>query len=154
MKFDQVFNDWWYMQCTCTGAERLCGDVTASRCLSVVWVSYFSLVIWCYMLFVFCFPPLMSTLCHGHCSTVCSKLVMKQVVPSADFGWCYARVILMCELTAWLSIWIILVTFVVTHTSKLSEDSVTVLVESGCICTKKRDWRFKLTLKFWLPFWR
>jgi hypothetical protein len=28
---------------------------------------------------------------------------------------------------------------IVAHTSKLSEDSVTTLVENGCLCTKKRD---------------
>lgn len=27
---------------------------------------------------------------------------------------------------------------VVAHSSKLSEDSVTTLVENGCVCTKKR----------------
>lgn len=37
---------------------------------------------------------------------------------------------------------------IVAHTSKLSKSSVTTLVKNGCVCTKKRDWRFKLTLKF------
>lgn len=84
MQFYQKFNDWLYMQCICTGAEQLGGDVTAARCLLVLWLSHFFLV-WCYVWAVFSFPPFMSTLCHCHCFSVHSKLVMKQVVPSADF---------------------------------------------------------------------
>jgi len=44
-------------------------------------------------LLYFLFPPLMSSLCHGHCFTVCSKPVKKQVASFADFVRIYASVI-------------------------------------------------------------
>ena len=74
---------------------------------------------------------------------------MKQVVPSANFVWCYARVIMwvdsmmtehMNQTSKLCGIW--------AQTSKLSEDSVTMLVGNGCLNTKERDWRFKLTQIF------
>jgi hypothetical protein len=88
---------------TCSEYVQVQSNMVMSLLPDVCWLYgchiFFSYgVLWA----VLSFPPFMSTLCHCHCHwfTVQSKLVMKQVVPSADFVWCYARVIIICELRA------------------------------------------------------
>jgi hypothetical protein len=117
------------MQCKCTGAEQLGGDVTASSCLSVVWISHifllsYGVTCWLYFLFPLCQPFVMAVASLFVASWWWSKSCLLQIL----FG-----------VTPLIIIWVDSMMTehfnqpsnlcgTVAHTFKLSEDSVTTLV--------------------------